>query len=472
MTSHRDVPGDPATWSAGELRAAYQAGELSPVQVEDAVQARIARWEPTINALATHHPERSAAQARESEKRWRRGEPLGPLDGVPVTVKENIPRVGVPSCSGCAGVRPTQPVRDAPVVERLRESGAVLLGSTTMPDFGMLSSGVSSLRGITRSPLDPNLTAGGSSAGAGAATAAAYGPIHVGTDIGGSIRLPGTWLGVVGLKPSFGRVPLDSPYPGRVAGPLTRSAADAALAMAVLSRPDERDWSALPPEQLEWPVGPVPDDAVRGLRVGLLLDAGAGIPCDAAVRELIVTAATLFEGGGAKVEPLAPWLTEERLAAQDLFWRVRSWNDVSGMPPPQQDLVLPYVRRWAERGAAASGVEVLRAYQSTLVLRAETVSATAAYDLVLSPVAPMAAFPAHWPMPWGDADEGMGHIGFTLPFSISGQPSCSVNAGHLSDGRTVGLQISGRRFDDVGVLRAVQWFESARPVAGQAHWPT
>ncbi len=464
---------DPAAWPATELRRAYATGRLSPVQVHEAVQARIARFEPTINALATHDPEASTADARSAEARWARGEPLGPLDGIPVTVKENLGQAGLPMRLGCAGATPTVPERDAPVVERLRESGAVLVGTTTMPDYGMLSSGVSSLHGITRSPLDPALTPGGSSAGAGAAAAAAYGPIHVGTDIGGSIRLPGTWLGLVAHKPSFGRVPLDSPYLGRVAGPLTRTGADAALAMSVLSGADIRDWSALPPAEFDWTAG-VLDDAVAGLRVGLWLDAGVGMPCDPAIAAVVEAAAGAFEGGGAHVEPVGPWLAPEWLAAQDLFWRVRSWSDLSALPPESRESrgqVLPYIRRWAQGGASASGVEVLQAYQAIMAMRAATVAATAAYDLVLSPVAPMAAAPAEWPMPWGDdADLVMPHIGFTLPFSMSGQPSCSVNAGHLPDGRTVGVQITGRRFDDLGVLRAVQWFELARNAAAQPDW--
>ncbi len=169
-----------------------------------------------------------------------------------MTLKENLARRGVPMPAGNAGVDPVVPGHDAPVTARVLEAGAVVLGSTVMPDWGMLSSGVSSLHGTTRSPWNPAWTTGGSSSGAGAAAAGGYGPLHVGTDIGGSIRLPGTWLGLVALKPSDGRVPLDSPYLGRVAGPLTRTVADAALLMQVISRPDVRDWTSLPPADLPW----------------------------------------------------------------------------------------------------------------------------------------------------------------------------------------------------------------------------
>ena len=458
-----------ARLTATELYAAYRAGSVSPVQVLADVWQQVERWEPVVNALAWQDRDAAEAAARAAEQRFARREPLGPLDGIPMTLKENLARVGHPARAGSAGATPTDPVRDAPVAERCLESGAVILGATTMPDWGMLSSGVSSLYGITRSPTEPVLTTGGSSSGAGAATVAAYGPIHVGTDIGGSVRLPGTWLGVVAHKPSFGRIPLDAPYLGRVAGPLTRTAADAALAMSVLARPDSRDYTALPPSELDWSVEGA---EVAGLRVGLLLDAGAGLPCDPEVLEVAEAAARVFEAGGAHVEPIRPWLTEAMLRDVDLFWRVRSWNDVSALPPVQQARVLPYILGWAEGGARASGVEVLRAYQSVQAMRGATVAATAAYDLVLSPVAPVVSFPAEWPMPWGDDPSlGMAHVGYTVPFSMSGQPACSVNAGHLGDGRTVGLQVAGRRFDDVGVLRAVSWFEQARPADAVPRWP-
>ena len=245
----------PAALPATELLAAYAAGTMSPVDVVLDVADVVAEREPTLNALWVNdlatRPDALLEQARASERRWSAGQPVGALDGIPVTVKENLARAGVPMPSGNAGVTPVRPARSSPVVERVEEAGGIIVGSTVMPDWGMLSSGVSSLHGITRSPWDARLTTGGSSAGAGAAAAAGYGPLHVGTDIGGSIRLPGTWLGLTTLKPSAGRVPLDTPYLGRAAGPMTRTAADAALLLSVLSRPDPRDWTALPPERLD-----------------------------------------------------------------------------------------------------------------------------------------------------------------------------------------------------------------------------
>ncbi len=458
----------PASLTATELVEAYEKGTLSPVDVMRDVAAVVTAREPELNALWVVDLDAAMGAAEASEARWEAGAPTGPLDGVPVTVKENLARVGVAMVSGTAGVAPVLPERSAPVVERIEEAGGIIIGSTVMPDWGMLSSGVSSLHGITRSPWDPALTTGGSSSGAGAAAAAGYGPLHVGTDIGGSIRLPGTWLGLTTLKPSSGRVPLDAPYLGRAAGPLARSAADAALLLSVISRPDARDWTSLPPSDLD-----LEDltSEVTGLRVGLHLDAGCGMALDPEVRSAVETAAALFERAGAVVEPVAPFLTDALLADLDQFWRVRSLVDYDALPSESREKVLPFIQRWVLRARGVSGVQVLRDYTSILSIQRATVEATERFDVVLSPVAPVAAFPAEWPMPFGDVDEGMAHIGFTVPYNMSGQPAATTNCGFTSDGRTIGLQVSGRRFDDVGVLRVVDWYEHHRGPAATPVWP-
>jgi aspartyl-tRNA(Asn)/glutamyl-tRNA(Gln) amidotransferase subunit A len=245
VTVHNTLPDTVANTiaklSAVDMVAAFASRTLSPVEVYDAVEELIGEVEPVINAFYVRDQIAARSEAEASATRWVRGEPLGPIDGVPVTLKENIARKGVPMPAGTACSEALPALADAPITARVKESGAVVLGSTTMPDWGMLSSGVSSLHGITRSPWNPAWTTGGSSAGAGAAAAAGFGPLHVGTDIGGSIRLPGTWLGLVAHKPSYGRVPLDVPYFGRCAGPITRTVGDAALFMQVLSQPDVRD---------------------------------------------------------------------------------------------------------------------------------------------------------------------------------------------------------------------------------------
>lgn len=457
-----------ATMSAVEMTAAFRARRLSPVEVHDAVQAVIEAREPVLNAFWVRDPEESRKAAMASEARWAAGEPLGPIDGVPVTLKENVARRGVPMHFGTAGTEPVIPERDAPVTARILESGGVVLGSTVMPDWGMLSSGVSSLHGISRSPWNPEWTTGGSSAGAGAAAAGGYGPLHIGTDIGGSVRLPGTWLGLFTLKPSFGRVPLDSPYLGRVAGPMTRTVTDSALFLEVLSRPDLRDWSSLPPEQLDWCSVRAADPS--GLRVGVHLDAGCGVPADTDILDAVRGVARQFEQAGAVVEPVEPFMEQELLDDLDLFWRVRSWSDYDALPVEGKRRVLPYIVEWCHGGADVAGTRVLRCYHQIMQIRARTVAATNSYDLVLSPVAPVAAFPAEQPMPFTEPGMGMWHIGFTAPYNMSGQPAATVNCGFTADGRPIGVQMSGRRFDDLGVLRAAAWYEENRPADAVPQW--
>src|SRR6202034_2096366 len=203
--------------------------------------AHIAVWEPRIKALYAFDPEGARLTAKASTERWHKDEPMGLLDGVPVTIKDNIATKGVPVPLGAATTELVPASADAPPAARLREAGAVIFSKTTMPDYGMLSAGLSSFHSLTRNPWDLSKTPGGSSAGAGAAGAAGYGPLYLGTDIGGSVRLPACWCGLVALKPSLGRIPIDPPYVGRVAGPMTRTVDDAALMMSVLSLPDHRD---------------------------------------------------------------------------------------------------------------------------------------------------------------------------------------------------------------------------------------
>ncbi|MGO3023996.1 MAG: amidase [Brevibacterium sp.] len=459
-----------ADHNAAELAAGFAGGDFDPLEVHSAVVDRMNDCEPTINALFHRDDDRSRNSAAASAARWREGRPLSDLDGVPVTIKENIARRGVPLPSGHAWVEMPVADDDAPITQRLEEAGAVILGSTTMPDWGMLSSGVSSLHGITRSPLDPRLTTGGSSAGAGAAAAAGYGPIHIGSDIGGSIRLPCTWLGLAGLKPSFGRVPLDAPYLGRCAGPLARTMADVKAAMDIISAPDDRDYSRLPrlaaddAQSLPGRESTAVFDP-QGLRIGVQLDAGCGVAAAAQVRSAVTEAAERFSAAGAEIVTLDPFIDDDLLHDMDLFWRVRSWADLKALPVDEQTLILPYIRQWAQDGADTSGVELMRCYHSVQEIRRRTITATAEFDLVISPTAPDAAFPAEQPMPYPQVHEPMGHIGFTMPFNMSEQPAATVLAGYMDDGRTIGAQIAGRRFADDLVMAAGAWFEAAAGLA-------
>ncbi|WP_247643069.1 amidase [Brucella melitensis] len=264
-----------ADLSAVELVSSYKAKALSPVEVTEAVIGRIEAYEPKLNALWAYDPEAARLAAKASEARWAKGEPAGPIDGVPLTIKENIATKGTPVPLGCAALPLKPAAADAPPAARTREAGGVLLAKTTMPDLGMLSSGLSSFHKLARNPWDIATNPGGSSAGAGSAAAAGYGPLHIGTDIGGSVRLPAGWCGLVGLKPSFGRIPIDPPFLGRVAGPMTRTVADNALYMSVLSRPDRRDGMSLPYQDIDWMNL---DIEVKGLKIGLWLDAGFDEP--------------------------------------------------------------------------------------------------------------------------------------------------------------------------------------------------
>jgi aspartyl-tRNA(Asn)/glutamyl-tRNA(Gln) amidotransferase subunit A len=454
--------------SAVELGRAFAARELSPVEVARAVLAHIERCEPKLHATWALDADAALEQARASEARWQHGEGLGALDGVPVTIKENIATRGTPVPLGTAATELVPAPEDAPPAARLREAGAVILCKTTMPDYGMLSSGLSSFHALARNPWDLSKNPGGSSAGAGAAAAAGYGPLHLGTDIGGSIRLPAAWCGVVGLKPSAGRVPIKPPYLGRVAGPMTRSVADAALLMATLSLPDDRDATRLPYERLPWTTLDA-DDSLRHLRIGLLLDAGWGLPVQPQTRTAIEDAARRFEAAGAIVEPMKPFSTREMIDGINGFWRMRSYLDIQALPAERREKVLPFIRQWVEAGSHYSAADVFRGYGQFAALRDAAVAACGKYDYVISPVSPVVAFDATWAMPTNDPLRAMEHIAFTLPFNMSEQPAISVPCAHDAAGLPIGLQIAGPRHDDLGVLRVARAFEQIR--APLLPWP-
>ncbi len=451
--------------SAAELLARYARRELSPVEVTQSVLAWIDRCEPQLQATWALDAEAARAAARDSEARWQRGEALA-LDGVPVTVKENIATRGTPVPLGTAATELRPAAADAPPAARLREAGAVILAKTTMPDYGMLSSGLSSFHALTRNPWNLACNPGGSSAGAGAAAAAGYGPIHLGTDIGGSIRLPAGWCGVVGFKPSFGRVPIQPTTFGRVAGPMTRTVQDAALAMRVLAGADPRDPMSLPPQALPWLDL---DRDLRGLRLGLMSDAGWGLAPEAAVRDAVTAAARAFESAGAAVEILAPFSTRAMAEGIDRYFRIRSWVDLQALSAERRARVLPFIADWAAGARGLSAEDGYRAWSQWQALREAGVAACARFDYVLSPVCPVVSFPAEWAGPTNDPARSLEHIAFTLPANVGEQPAVSVNAGHAGNGVPIGLQIVGRRFDDVGVLQMARAWERLR--APQRPWP-
>src|SRR5664279_2327692 len=375
--------------SAVDLIAGFKARQFSPSEVLEDVLSHVAVWEPQIKALYAFDPDGARATAKASTERWQKGAPVGALDGVPVTIKDNIATKGVPVPLGAATSKLAPALVDAPPAARLREAGAVIYSKTTMPDYGMLSSGLSSFHPLTRNPWDVSKNPGGSSSGAGAAAAAGYGPLHLGTDIGGSVRLPACWCGVVALKPSLGRIPIDPPYVGRVAGPITRSVDDAALMMSVLSRPDRRDGMSLPSNDINWKAL---DKPLRKLRIGLMLNPGVGQALEKEVRAVVVKAAKAFEAAGAVITEVEGVLSREILDGLDNFWRARMWDDLSRLTPQERAKALPYIIKWAEAGAKLSGVDVIRGFNATMAIRAAAAKLFCDIDYVVSPVSPVVNF--------------------------------------------------------------------------------
>jgi aspartyl-tRNA(Asn)/glutamyl-tRNA(Gln) amidotransferase subunit A len=454
---------------AKELLGAYRRHELSPVEVTQAVLSNMEQWEPHLHASYLLRPELAIEQARASEARWQRNEPCGTLDGVPVTVKENIATRGDPMPLGTRATDLTAAAENAPPAARLSEAGAVMVCKTTMPDYGMLSSGLSSFHALARNPWDLSKTPGGSSAGGGAAAAAGYGPLHIGTDIGGSLRLPAGWCGIFSLKPSLGRIPIDPPYTGRAAGPMTRTVEDAALMMQALSLPDSRDSMSLPYQAIRWEQFDQGGVRVRGLKIGLLMDAGCGLPVEPEVRAAIERAALLLENAGAIIETMTPFMTQAMLDGMDHAWRMRSHLDLSALSPEKRACVLPYIQQWADSAAGMSGPQVFAAVSQFHATRLATVRACQPFDFVISPTSPMPAFAAELPSPTNDPLRPLEHIGFTVPYNMSEQPAASINCGYTSQGLPIGLQIAGKRFDDLGVLQLSHAFEGLRDP--QRPWP-
>src|SRR5437868_2467200 len=452
--------------SATDLIAGYRAKQFSPSEVLEEVIEHVAAWEPHIKALYLFDPEGARAAAKASTDRWQKGEPAGTLDGIPVTIKDNIATKGQPVPLGAASVKLIPAEKDAPPAARLRESGAIVFAKTTMPDYGMLSSGLSSFHPLTRNPWDLSKNPGGSSSGAGAAGAAGYGPLHLGTDIGGSVRLPACWCGLVALKPSLGRIPVDPPYVGRVAGPMTRIVDDAALMMSVLSKPDRRDGMSLPPSDIHWKTL---EKSPRKLRIGLMLDA-AGQALEKPVRDVAVKAAKAFEAAGAVVTEVDGILTREMLDGVDNFFRARLWGDLAKLPEKERAKALPYILQWAEVGAKLSGVDVINGFNQTMAIRAAAAKLFCEIDYLISPVSPVVNFPAEFAAPLNDPAKPFEHIGYTLPWNMSENPAVSINGGYDENGFPIGVQIVGRRFDDIGVLGMAKAFEGLR--GAQRAWPS
>jgi aspartyl-tRNA(Asn)/glutamyl-tRNA(Gln) amidotransferase subunit A len=456
-----DIVSLPAT----ELLHRYRDCSLSPAEYFAELERHIASWEPSIHALYAYDIEGAKTQAKASSERWAKGAPIGPLDGVPVTLKELIATKGVPVPQGTAATVLTPASEDAPTAARLKEAGAIVFAKTTCPDYGMLSSGLSTFHPLTRNPWDLSKNPGGSSAGAAAAAAAGYGPLHIGTDIGGSVRLPAGWCGIFGFKPTIGRIPIDPYYVGRCAGPMTRTVEDAALAMQVVSRPDWRDGTSLPPQDIDWSDLAID---VRGARIGVMLDAGCGLPADDEVKAAVVAAARHFAAAGAKVVEVKGVLTRAMLDGLDDFWRAKFWGEIERLDEDTRSRILPYIFTWAKRGAQVTGVEAAQGFNQTVEMNKACGALFRDVDFVLSPTNPIVNYPAEWASPTNSPEKPFEHIAFTVPWNMSGQPASSINCGFSATGFPIGLQIVGPRFADLEVLQLSRLFEGwMEPTA----WP-
>ncbi len=453
-----------------QVAAQYASGALSPVDATRACLERIEALEPRLNAMYRVNRDAALASAAAAEARWRNKQPLSPLDGVPATIKENIHTKGDPAPIGTLANDDAAPQpADAPPAARLREAGCVILGKTTMPDFGMLSSGLSSIHGVTRNPWRLDRNTSGSSAGAGAAAAVGYAPLHLGTDIGGSVRLPATHCGIFALKPSLGRVPVYPPYIGRVTGPMTRSVAASAALMNLLAKPDARDFMSLPFEEIDFLNGSE-KIKLKNLKIGFLPDMKAGLPVHPEVAAAAAAAAKTLEAAGAHIEEMKSFLTPEMFDGWWRFFEARSCNDLAQLAPENRAKVLPFIVEWCTwRASRFSGADVIRAYGSIMQLRAAAVAACQPYDFVISPTSPILPYEAELPSPNNDPHNALPHIAFTVPFSMSEQPAASLNWTFSQDGLPIGIQIVGRRFDDLGVLRLSRALEQLRPA--QRPWP-
>jgi aspartyl-tRNA(Asn)/glutamyl-tRNA(Gln) amidotransferase subunit A len=409
--------------------------------------------------------ENALEEAKASEARWTAGQPRGLLDGVPVSIKDIILTKGWPTLRGSKTVDPKGPWNDdAPATARLREHGAVLLGKTTTPEFGWKGVTDSPLTGITRNPWNPAKTPGGSSGGAAAAVASGMGPLAVGTDGGGSIRIPCSFTGLFGIKPSFGRVPAWplSPF-GTVAhvGPMTRTVTDAALMLNVLQRPDARDWTSLPPTDVDHLAGL--EDGIAGLRVAWSPTLGYA-DVHPEVAAAVATAAQELAGAGAIVEAVDPGF-DDPLEITTGLWFTGAWTLWNTLTPDQQAVTDPDFAAEAELGAQLSNLDVQRLALRRGELGSRMRQFMRRFDVLLTPTVAVPAFDVR---PAGSVpltpEAMLGWTPFSYPFNLTQQPAITVPCGLTSDGLPIGLQLVGPMFDDAVVLRAARAYEQLHPV--------
>jgi aspartyl-tRNA(Asn)/glutamyl-tRNA(Gln) amidotransferase subunit A len=456
---------DLCSLSATQLLALYRGKKVSPVEATRAILDRIEKLNPVLNAFCFLDSSSSMRSAKQSETRWRKGEPKGLLDGVPVSIKDLIVTRGWPTLRGSKTVDPKGPWNDdAPCVARLREHGAVLLGKTTTPEFGWKGVTDSPLTGITRNPWNTKMTPGGSSGGGAAAVASGMGPLTVGTDGGGSIRIPCSFTGLFGLKPSFGRVPAWPLSPmGNVAhlGPMTRTVADSALMMNVLALPDTRDWTALPYDARDYRIGL--DDGVAGLRIAYSADLGYA-KVDKEVAAIVRKAVRTFQDLGAKVSEEDPGF-EDCGPLFSAHWFPGAAQIVKNTHPAKRRLMDKGLLETAKLGEKYSVGKYLACAQKRGALGVHMNRFHERYDLLVTPTLPLPAFAVGLEMRdvlkqkrWTDWTP------FSYPFNLTQQPAATIPCGLTKKGLPVGLHIVGPRYADALVLRAARAFESVHPI--------
>jgi aspartyl-tRNA(Asn)/glutamyl-tRNA(Gln) amidotransferase subunit A len=448
--------------SATELLEEYRAGRLSPVEATKDALARIDERNGELNGFCLVDGERALAEAAESEARWQRGEPRGLLDGVPVSVKDILLTKGWPTLRGSRTIDPDQPWDvDAPAVARLREHHAVIIGKTTTPELGWKGVTDNPLTGITRNPHDPSRTAGGSSGGAAVAVATGMGTISLGTDGGGSIRIPASFSGVFGIKPTYGLVPLypASPY-GTLAhvGPLSWTVRDAALALDVLAGEDTRDWSTGPRPSGSF-LAAAESSSVAGLRIAFSADLGH-VRVDPEVASLVAAAVEVFAQLGATVTQTDPGFPDP-VEAFHTLWFSGAAAATAALTDEQRALMDPGLREVCERGRGYSAVDYIDATTTRAAVGLTMGAFHEQYDLLVTPTIPIPAFEAGIESPTGG--RWTEWTPFTYPFNVTQQPAATVPCGFTSAGLPVGLQVVGPKHSDARVLAACAAFEEAKP---------
>jgi aspartyl-tRNA(Asn)/glutamyl-tRNA(Gln) amidotransferase subunit A len=451
---------DILTLPVAELNARYRSKSLSPVEIAEAHLARAEVIDAKLAAFQLITPDLAREQARASEARWRADSPIGPLDGVPVTIKDNFDIAGLPTRSGSLTVSSRPAAEDMPSVARLREAGAVFIGKTTTPEFAWKGITDSALRGITRNPWNTAHSPGGSSGGAAAALAAGVGSFALGNDGGGSVRIPASLCGMFGIKPTFGRVPhAQSGLFCTLAssGPITRSVADAAAMLRVLVRPDDRDYYAVPPPAPDWLDNL--QGGIKGLRIGYS-PALQGIEPSDEVTRAVRAAVELARDLGAEVEDVGPLLEPLRPIFEE-HWRAGFGARLRDVPREQWDLVDPGFRELAEAGLNVSGEALNRAEIARAKLMEQMARFHRRYPLLITATTRVTAPVADVLYNGPDYDRWQVAVPYTVPFNLTGQPAASLPCGLSTAGLPIGLQLVGPRFAEPLVMRASQALETA-----------